>query len=467
MPRLSPRIPGPEKENGWDPGSLGPTRLAASPAAESREGRGGWGCDEEARSTFGLSRRPMRRVPGNGPAVVRARTVGVGSGKEAPTAALQNQSSAGSVIAASHARMATTASAPPASPPASLISEAVAGRGFIAGRTYDTIYFILAPLLALGLVILVGRSEWASTPIPIGGATLPPLLYAVSVMTFAHLFAVVFRSHANPEIFALHRFRFVGVPILLFVGLMASDWVLATAAVLIVYWDIYHSSMQTFGLGRIYDARWGNDPAMGRRLDDWLNHVIYIGPLLAGASLAPMLQALNHFRIVEWQAPIHLRRQIQAASDTISVVVIVAGTLFVAYYLYRYWRFYREEGYRPSPQKIALLLSTAIASVWAWGFLTPWKALVAINLFHALQYFAIVWCREKKSIRRVLLVERFGGSYATAFTAFVWCVLIVGLAYQHYGDFHAIRWAGSLFIVVSLMHFWYDGFVWSVQKKQV
>lgn len=363
--------------------------------------------------------------------------------------------------------MATTTSQARARLVASALGEAAAGRGFIAGRGYDSVYFILAPLLALVLVLVAGSVDWLRRPIPIGGVDVPPIFYAVSVMTFAHLFAVVFRSHANAEIFAQHRFRFVGVPILIFVGLMASDWILATAAVLVIYWDIYHSSMQTFGLGRIYDARWGNDPLIGRRLDYWLNHVIYIGPLLAGASLTPTLQALNHFRIVKWQAPIHLRRQIQAASDTISIVVIVAGTLFVAYYLYRYWRFYREEGYRPSPQKIALLVSTAIASITAWGLLVPWKAFVAVNFFHALQYFAIVWCREKKSIRRVFQIERFGGGYALAFAGFASSVLIVGLANQHYGDFHAIRWAGSIFIVCSLMHFWYDGFVWSVRKGQV
>jgi hypothetical protein len=33
--------------------------------------------------------------------------------------------------------------------------------------------------------------------------------------------------------------------------------------VLVVWWDVVHSSLQTFGLGRIYDARRGNPPALG------------------------------------------------------------------------------------------------------------------------------------------------------------------------------------------------------------
>ena len=34
-------------------------------------------------------------------------------------------------------------------------------------------------------------------------------------------------------------------------------------------------------------------------------------------------------------------------------------------------------------------------------------------------------------------------------------------------DADASAWLFSLFIVISLMHFWYDGFVWSVRRKQV
>lgn len=362
--------------------------------------------------------------------------------------------------------MATTSSATGVASVSVAVREAVDGRGFIAGRRYDSLFFILSPLLALALVEVAGRVDWVTRPMSIGGAQVSPVMYAVSIWTFAHLFSVVFRSHANPAIFSQYRFRFVGVPILLFLALVVSDWILVLGVVLTVFWDIYHSSMQTFGLGRIYDARWGNDPTVGRRLDYWLNHVIYIGPIFVGASFVPTLQSLNHFRFVKWQAPIHLRRGLEAASETISAVVIVGGALFLVYYLYCYWRFC-QQGYRPSPQKIALLVSTAIASITAWGYLPAWKAFVAINFFHALQYFAIVWCLEKKSIRRVFRLENLDRGYALAFIAFVATVTLVGTAHQHFGDYYAIRWAGSIFVVVSLMHFWYDGFVWSVQKKQV
>lgn len=157
--------------------------------------------------------------------------------------------------------------------------------GFIAGRVYDGVCFILAPLVALLFVEVASRSAWAMQPGSLFGVHDRPLALFLSVWTFAHLFAVVFRSHANPDIFVQHRVRFVAVPIAVFVAMMLSDWAMVTSVVLIVFWDVYHTSMQNFGLCRIYDGRLGNPAQTGRLLDVWLNHLIYIGPILAGASL--------------------------------------------------------------------------------------------------------------------------------------------------------------------------------------
>jgi len=35
------------------------------------------------------------------------------------------------------------------------------------------------------------------------------------------------------------------------------------------------------------------------------------------------------------------------------------------------------------------------------------------------------------------------------------------------GDYTLVRWTAALTAVIALMHYWYDGFVWSVQKRQV
>ena len=337
---------------------------------------------------------------------------------------------------------------------------------FIAGRWYDGVCFILAPLIALLLVELASRSTWAMADGSIFGVRGRPLAIFLSIWTFAHLFAVVFRSHANPGIFAQHRVRFVVVPIALFVALLVSDWALVTGVVLIVFWDVYHTSMQNFGLCRIYDGRLGNPPDEGRLLDVWLNHLIYIGPILAGASLLPTLATLRTFQEVGWRQPTQWLSTAVAWQPVVRWIVVVAGLAFVAFYVAWYWRRVRE-GYRFSPQKAALLVSVATVSILAWGFLSPWKAFFIANFFHGLQYFAIVWWIERKNITRVFALTHVRAGAALAFAGFAATLALVGFGYQVYGDYHLLRWTGAVGVVISLMHFWYDGFVWSVHRREV
>jgi hypothetical protein len=341
-----------------------------------------------------------------------------------------------------------------------------AASGFIASRWYDGICFILAPLLALAFVHGVSGWSWSLAPRNILGVQKAPLAFGVAVWTYAHLTAVMFRSHVNPEIFARHRFRFVVVPIALFATVMVSDWAMIGGLVVLVFWDIYHTSMQNFGLCRIYDARLGNQPEEGRLLDVWMNHVLYIGPILAGASLFKTLVVLRSFGILGWREPGRWLIAIGAWQVVIRWTVIALGTAFVVFYVAWYWRRVRR-GYRFSPQKAALLASVAIVSIGAWGFLPAWEAFLVANVFHGLQYFAIVWWIEKANIRRAFGLARAPLGHVLAFAAFALSVAVVGVGYELYGDHRTLRWAGAMAVVISAMHFWYDGFVWSVRRREI
>jgi hypothetical protein len=121
--------------------------------------------------------------------------------------------------------------------------------------------------------------------------------------------------------------------------------------------------LTNFGLCRIYDAKRGNAPAQGRTLDFWLNHVIYIGPILGGVNLLPHLQFLGIFGRVQLNTG-GLVSAVAAASPYITRAVAVAGLAYVAFYLACYWRLSRR-GYSVSPQKICLLVSVAVTSIVA------------------------------------------------------------------------------------------------------
>ena len=142
---------------------------------------------------------------------------------------------------------------------------------------------------------------------------------------------------------------------------------------------------------------------------------------------------------------------------------LVAGA-FVAYYVFAYRRL-ALSGYRISRQKIQFLISVGLTSVLAWGFLPPLEAFFVANFFHNLQYFGIVWWAEKKSIRRVFRLSETTPD-AVTLCAYLGSLLAVALACQA-GARAELRWGAALALVIALMHFWYDGFIWSVRRREV
>lgn len=338
--------------------------------------------------------------------------------------------------------------------------------GFIASPAYDLGFFILSPLLALAIILSVDTSStsWAMRPGSILGHESPLLLLFIGVWTYAHLFAVVFRSHANPEVFTRFWPRFVIVPVVLFLLFFASPVMRAVGLVLAGFWDVYHTSMQNFGLCRIYDSKLGNPMEKGRLLDVWMNHLVYIGPIFLGLSFQSHFASLDEFSQVIWHYK-GVLPTVRSVQGWLAISVLAAGAAFIPFYIYRYWQLSRN-GYRVSPQKMMLLVSTAIGSIWAWTFLRPIEAFFVANFFHGLQYFAIVWWTERRTLTTTLRLPEAAWGRSLALAAFLLIVTMVGVWYLVMG-LGSIAWAVSLALVISLMHFWYDGFIWSVRKHQV
>jgi hypothetical protein len=196
-----------------------------------------------------------------------------------------------------------------------------------------------------------------------------------------------------------------------------------------------------------------------------MNHVVYIGPILAGASLLPTLDGLRSFEVVGWDAPVQAFRWIAGHRVGIRAVVAFAGAAFTVYYVDTLLRMLRA-GYRFPLPKAALLLSVGVSSIAIWGFFPPLEAFLVSNLFHSLQYFGIVWWTERDNLARAFRQTRDVTGRWVTFAIFA--VLIAAA-----GAFHASvqrdswRWLIPIPLVISLMHFWYDGFVWSVRRREV
>jgi hypothetical protein len=335
---------------------------------------------------------------------------------------------------------------------------------YIVGPTYDWLLFLLPPIIALSIGYLV-KDSWVSTEyVEFAGyeQTLAALLMGVFI--HAHLFAVFFRSHGNHDVFTRFRVRFLLVPPMLFFGMVTSNWILISVSVLATFWDVYHSALQTFGFARIYDARLGNDPMASRRLDWWLNQLLYVGPILAGATMLDHFQDFGEFEEVGAVFFTNIPAYMEGYQKYYAWAMIYGGCMFLFFYMFAQLRL-AGQGYQISPLKVYLLVSTGFVSIFSWGFNSWGEAFLIKNFFHALQYFGIVWARERGNMVRLLRLKQNMFGYSVALLVFLGITFGYGFWVETLDTSLKVLWAVTL--TVSIMHFWYDGFIWSVQKKQV
>ncbi len=342
--------------------------------------------------------------------------------------------------------------------------------GYIVGPLYDGLFFIFSPLLALfigyGVALFpITRLPWAHT-----GRAMQISDVLLGTVVSAHLILVFCRSHGNAKIFKTYPLRFTVVPLALFLGCWQSKHILITTAVVAIWWDVYHSSLQTFGLGRIYDMRAGNDAQAGRRLDYLLNLLFYAGPILGGVTLLDHARSFEQFANpeVKWMFFANIPAWLAPHSSQMTLAVLAIGIPFCLYYLWSYRKLQRQ-GYKVSWQKVTLYLCTAVVTVVSWGFNSFGQAFLIVNFFHALQYFAIVWWSEQANLRERFGVAKFRLGKELTFALVFGSVLAYGYFVTMFKkDFeYDNSFIFSIALVVSIMHFWYDGFIWSVRKKQV
>lgn len=332
---------------------------------------------------------------------------------------------------------------------------------YIVSAAYDWAFFLAPPMLALLLGIVLADS-WLVTDDWMFASEEDSLVgFFIGTVIHAHLVAVVFRSHGNPAIRRLYPLRFFVVPIVLYLAIVVSPWIAVAASVVATFWDVWHSGAQTFGFARIYERNHGTAPELGRRLDFWLNQLLYAGPILAGATLMDHVDAFDSFADIGDAVFSSVPAEVEGLSRYLTWGVLAVGSAFLVAYVMIYWRLARR-GYRPPWLKVWLVASTGFVSIYTWGFNSWGEAFLIMNLFHGVQYLALVWAMEGARIATRL---RLGRRPRIALALYLASVFAYGLGVQALDASLTVLWA--ITIVCSLMHFWYDAFVWSVRKSQI
>jgi hypothetical protein len=334
-------------------------------------------------------------------------------------------------------------------------------RRYIVGPAYDWLWFLGSPVLCLLLGIALSGSWMSTSTYSLATEHDTVIGFLSVVMTHAHLVAVVFRSHGNPAIRARHPVRFFLVPVVLWLAIVGSPWIAVASTVVATFWDVWHSGAQTFGFARIYERNRGTPPRLARRLDFWMSQLLYAGPVLAGVTLTDHLASFNSFADVGDAVFSSVPAHVEGHRAWLTWTVLAISGAFVVGYVLAHLHMARA-GHRPSWLKVWLIASTGVVSVYTWGFNSWGQAFLIMNLFHAVQYLALVWAIEG---RRIASLMALPGRPRVAVAIYLGSVVLYGVGVAALDAGVVTLWAITM--VVSLMHFWYDAFVWSVQRAEV
>ncbi len=336
---------------------------------------------------------------------------------------------------------------------------------YIRSAAYDWFWFVLSPLWAIAIGWIMTAWLFQAT-VSILDTTETTAFFLYMVLTQGHLLVTAYRTHFNGAVRQRFFWRFTTVPVLLLAAAMVSQWAFTCLFVLMVFWDVYHSAMQVFGFARIYDRKAGNDPAAGRAADYLLCCMMYIGPIFAGALFLDHVRAFTSFGNLEPAEVFGLLIKSQGLAEVpdhaatyateirrLMFAVTAACLLFYGWTLRQLY----QQGYRMPLPKVIMFATTTVACITAWGFNSFAMGFLIANTFHALQYFALVWVLEERTIGNTLHLKGLA-------RLFLYVAIPLGIALILVAS--GAREVQALLMICALMHFWWDSFIWSVRSDQ-
>ena len=347
---------------------------------------------------------------------------------------------------------------------------------WIVSAWWDLSYVVITPVLIVPVVLLLAR-RWLTAE----AVSLAVIAFA----SLGHHLPGFMRAYGDRELFSRFRGRFLIVPPLVFglALLFSPPESLQTALhlpwqhlhgleLILLIWGTWHGLMQTYGFMRIYDVRLGVNDRWSARLDHWLCATVFIaGIVFSDARVFALARTM-------WQSglPLYGPEWIVGARW---LVAAVALCVLVAYAKNLFARHKQE---KPICWIKLLLIGITGWFYWYTGRLST-NVLIGLAMFeiyHAVQYYAIVWIYNRRLFKRA--GEKFGllgflfrdrwsmlGVYLAAIAAYssVRFFTVDADEYVFRGGGHdSYQWLVALFVTSSILHFYFDGFIWQVSEKR-
>ncbi len=256
--------------------------------------------------------------------------------------------------------------------------------GWIISPAVDIALLVATPLAIVPAISLAARQF-----------SLDAIVLAVaSFASIGHHLPGFVRAYGDRELFRRFRWRFLLAPPLVLGGALLFAWRdLHGLELILLFWATWHIIMQTYGLMRIYDLKRGIGDAVSARLD--------FGVCLAVFTAGIVFSQTRLFSILDIVGRVGFPLGPSALVTLLrwTAGCVIAG-IVSAYALHAFAQA-RTKG--PSWAKLALLATTGWL-YWFCGSIST-NLLIGVamfEIFHATQYYAIVWSYNRRLAPRWL-----------------------------------------------------------------
>jgi Tfp pilus assembly protein PilF len=319
----------------------------------------------------------------------------------------------------------------------------------------DLILYVGTPLLLVP-VFALAQSRWSPQDI---------YLFVAAFGAMGHHLPGMIRAYGDRALFERFKWRFILAPLFLLAVCTAFFWWDLKGILLVVFfWGVWHGLMQTYGFCRIYDAKTGTFDALTRRLDFamcviWFATAVALSPYRLSDTLDTYYMCGGPF--VPPTVLHHGQQLILWAAIAVSVLFLIHfGRMWIV-------------GKRPNPVKVALLI-TSITFWWYCNNLVA-NILVGIALFevfHDVQYLSLVWIYNRNRVEKdsniggfMRFVFRRSGSLMGLYVGLVFAYGSLAYINGHLGIDTVKRILTGVVTASTLLHFYYDGFIWKVRER--
>ncbi|MCA9009038.1 MAG: tetratricopeptide repeat protein [Planctomycetaceae bacterium] len=343
----------------------------------------------------------------------------------------------------------------PSSPSSRSNSPTPVPNRWIISAWFDQILILSTPLLAIPAVFALNSR--------LGVAAETISLVVTSFFALGHHLPGMIRAYGDRELFARFQWRFMLAPPLLFLTYIPlqqthPDFI----SLVIVVWATWHGLMQLYGFVRIYDARVGSTSPVTAWWD-WL--VCLCGFVTAQMFCPPRVaKVLGHWYSLG--GPVIPPLIVQACRWIFLAITIVVLAGFIVNYILELYR-----GIKPNSVKLLLLAS----GIGTWWFSVAYVQNVILgaalfDICHDVQYLAIVWLYNCGRVKSNPQIGRFMSYVFRRGMVLMYLGLIA--VYGAIGLLPAFVQDGRLNAILlgflgtsTLLHYYYDGFIWKVRER--